>query len=329
LRKHGAALPDCGNANVTGVACNMDATCECTATSGCNGLAKEIVKLTPLVNDVFQTDFTPATVFNSFWIALGRSSSESCAAQAIVLDVASGLDPVTASNRTSWAQTAILWNLVQSQDAAATQELKDFVNGADWNSLSDSDGPLRDSDYGTFSTTMSGFTFNFARQEVTQPSVSFISNAQPTTQQANKANADAKATLDRMYSYALASATQQAAALKAHWTNVLQLAADDLPTFVSLFLSADILLPFDAESDVITQLNNTETSTPFPPPLSCYPNLQEDSVRRVTSFESSAFVLPAVSSESSFDTTGCYPSRPVYGVLDVLRLRLPFVDSRT
>ncbi|KAL1697299.1 hypothetical protein GGG16DRAFT_83753 [Schizophyllum commune] len=328
LRKHGEALPDCGNANVTGVACNLDATCECTATSGCNGLAKEIVKLTPLVNDAFQTDFSPATVFNSFWVALGKSSSESCAIQAIVVDVADGLDPVTASNRTSWAQMAILWNLVQSQDAAAAQEMKDFVNGADWNSLSDADGPLRDSDYATFSTTVSGFTFNFARQEVTEPSVSFVSNAQPTTQQANKANDDAKATLDRMYSYALASATQQAAALKTYWTNILQLAADDLPTFVSLFLSADILLPFDAESDIVSQLNTTDLSTPFPPPLACYPSLDSDAVNRVNSFETSAFGLSTISAATSVDTS-CYPTRPVYGVLNVLRLRLPFVDSRT
>ncbi|TRM66196.1 hypothetical protein BD626DRAFT_453466 [Schizophyllum amplum] len=328
LQKHERALPDCGNVNVTGMACNLDATCECTATSGCNGLAQEIVRLTPLVNDAFQTDFTIAGVFNSFWVALGTSSSGSCIAQALVVDVAEGLDPVTASNRTAWAQMAILWNLVQSQDVATAQGLKDFVNGADWTSLSNPDGPMTDSDYPTFSTTVSGFTFNFATQQVTEPSVSFVSNAQPITQQANKPNDDAKATLDRMYSYALASATQQASALKTYWTNVLQLAGDDLPTFISLFLSADILLPFDAEGAVISQLNGTDASTPFPPPLACYPSLTDDNIRRVNSFESSAFGLSTVSSASEFDRS-CYATRPVYGILDILRLRLPFVDARS
>ena len=108
----------------------------------------------------------------------------------------------------------------------------------------------------------------------------------------------------------------------------MQLAADDLPTFVSLFLSADILLPFDAESDIVSQLNNTDSSTPFPPPLACYPNLDSDAINRVNSFETSAFGLSTILAATSVDTS-CYPTRPVYGVLNVLRLRLPFVDSRT
>lgn len=40
------------------------------------------------------------------------------------------------------------------------------------------------------------------------------------------------------------------------------------------------------------------------------------------------FGLSPLSPASQFDSS-CYPDRPVYGILDVLRLRLPFIDSRT
>lgn len=40
------------------------------------------------------------------------------------------------------------------------------------------------------------------------------------------------------------------------------------------------------------------------------------------------FNLVSASAASQFDTS-CFTGRPVYGVLDILQLRLPFIDSRT
>ena len=43
--------------------------------------------------------------------------------------------------------------------------------------------------------------------------------------------------------------------------------------------------------------------------------------------ETSVFGLDAASSASTFDNS-CFPTRPVYGVVDILGMRLPFPDSR-
>jgi hypothetical protein len=76
----------------------------------------------------------------------------------------------------------------------------------------------------------------------------------------------------------------------------------------------------------VANLLTNSSSTPFPPPVACYPGLNTAQVQTVNSVESSVFSLPQISPASAFNVS-CYADRPVYGVLDVLRLRLPFVDS--
>lgn len=74
-------------------------------------------------------------------------------------------------------------------------------------------------------------------------------------------------------------------------------------------------------------MSNT-SNTPFPPPLACYPGLSTTTLGRVNQFETSVFGLSSVTSPSQFSTS-CFPNRPVYGVVDLLRMRLPFPDNRT
>lgn len=92
------------------------------------------------------------------------------------------------------------------------------------------------------------------------------------------------------------------------------------------------MLPFDATSAPgqhnISLLLTNSTSTPFPPPLSCYPGLTSTQTQALQELESTVFGLSQAPSASTFDTS-CYPDRPVYGVLDLLALRLPFPDGRT
>ena len=131
-----------------------------------------------------------------------------------------------------------------------------------------------------------------------------------------------------------ASSTQRQVALNTYWQSVLALDINDLSTFLSAFRSAPILLPFDATgspggqaiSDLLTSAINRTLS--FPPAAGCYPGLSSTQVQRINTVETVVFGLPALtSSPSSFDST-CFASRPVYGILDVLRTRLPFDDSR-
>lgn len=71
---------------------------------------------------------------------------------------------------------------------------------------------------------------------------------------------------------------------------------------------------------------NATNSSSFPPPLACYPGLDASSIAQVNQIEQQIFGLPAASTQPSFNSS-CFSTRPVYGRLDLLQLRLPFYDS--
>ncbi|KAF5390303.1 hypothetical protein D9757_002837 [Collybiopsis confluens] len=324
-QKQTSSLPKCSSENITGTSCDLDATCVCTTSnSGCNGLAQSIITLTPTMNQLFDTNIPISLVYTAIWLAQGSSIGENCASQALLIDTP-GLPEQDTPNRTSWARSAMLWNLVQSQDVTAVQSLQSFTKNAPWSNLH-SDGPV--SGQSSFSTAASGFTFDFAAQTVTQPAVSFAENGQPVNEQISRAGSVATAALDRMYSYAVASSTQHSNALQLYWTNVIDQKLSDLSSFRSAVISSSILIPFDATNNQVESQLSNSTSQMFPIPISCYPNLNEPQVQQIDAIEQNAFGLSAVGNATSFDSS-CYPDRPLYGVLDVLRLRLPFIDSRT
>lgn len=173
--------------------------CTSSISGQCDGLAQNIVQLVPTVNNLFTTNYSDNAVYVAIWTAQGSVPDSNCASQSLLIDVAPGLLAADYPNRTAWAQAALLWNLVQSQDTNSS--LQNFVINAPWSKL-DSDGPV-DDPLLTYSTSASGFTFDFASQTVTQQSVSFVSNGQPSSVQNSRVGATAHNTLDRMYSYAL------------------------------------------------------------------------------------------------------------------------------
>lgn len=313
----------CAN-DLAGAACNLNSTCVCTLSTRCDGLAKNIVDLIPQLNGAFSINMTANSVYNNIWLAQGSTTGSNCASQSLLVDVGKNLDQQTFPNRTHWAQTSLLWNVVQSQDLQASTELRTFVQNAPWQLLQASDGPLSINS-SKFTTTVSGFTFNFATQTISQPPVSFITQGQPTNAQVAQVGSVAGSTLDRMYSFALASSTQRDNALKNYWTTTLQQRIEDLATFKTALSTSPILLPFNGTSPAILSLYN---SSLFPPPLACYPGLGNVQLQQITALESGVFGLSPASNATQFDAA-CYPNHPVYGVLDVLRLRLPFLDSET
>ena len=122
-----------------------------------------------------------------------------CAAQARVVDVSPALDSQANPNRTEWAQGALLWSFVSSQNASSVEKLRDFISKANLNTLP-GDGPV--TGLSTFSTTQLGFTFDFAAQTISAPSVSFITDGQPSSAQLAEVDSTARTALDRMYSFA-------------------------------------------------------------------------------------------------------------------------------
>ena len=103
----------------------------------------------------------------------------------------------------------------------------------------------------------------------------------------------------------------------------------DLATFKATLSVSPVLLPFNASSPSIQTLYSNSTSSLFPPPLACFPNLASEVQQQINSVETSVFGLQPITDTPSNFNTSCYQDRPIYGVLDVLRLRLPFLDSQT
>ncbi|KAL0579097.1 hypothetical protein V5O48_002880 [Marasmius crinis-equi] len=325
VSRKGPSLPKCSG-QTTGMACDLNATCICTSNSSGSCLAKALVDAIPGMNAAFNTNYTLSSAYNSLWQAHTVTSDSDCVSQALLIDAAPGLKFADSPNRTGWARSALLWNLLQSQDTKAIQTMQDAIKQAPWSSIK-SDGVAEDKD-NKFSTTASGFTFNFATQTVSQPGVTFLSNGQPISTQISKVSGAALDALNRMYSFAFASSTQRQTALSNYWTSVLQQRADDLPAFKSAVISASILIPFDGTSSSLSPLMTNNSDSQFPPPLSCYAGLNQSVVDRINSVEQTVFGLSSASAAARFDTS-CFSARPIYGVLDVLRLRLPFIDSRT
>ncbi|KAH9984660.1 hypothetical protein BJV74DRAFT_776148 [Russula compacta] len=320
-------------ANRTGNTCNLDSTCVCTSaknTSQCEPLAQGLVSLIPIVNDRFNANFTPAFVVNAMSSSGASGLSNDCAAQARVVDVSPALDSQSVPNRTEWAQGALLWSFVLSQNTSSVGKLRDFISNADWSSLP-GDSPV--TGLSKFSTTELGYTFDFAAQTVSEPSVSFITDGQPSNTQLAEVSSTARTALDRMYTFASASSTLQATALTNYWQNVLQQDPSKFPTFVSLLISSPILMPFNANGTAgntsISSLLTNSTTAPFPPPLSCYPGLTQSQSQLVSNLETSVFGLSSPTTTQAQFNDSCFADRPIYGVLNILRLRLPFQDSQT
>ena len=273
-----------------------------------------------------------------------------CAAQARVVDVSPALDSQNEPNRTEWAQSALLWTFALSQNTSSVGRLRNFISKAHWRSLT-GDGPATGFS-SEFSTTQLGYTFDFAAQTISEPSISFVTDGQPSNAQLEEVDYTAHTALDRMYSFAsgecfveelvpdsssdprgrAASSTLRATALANYWQNVLQQDSSKLLTFMSLIISSPILLPFDANgtagNTLISSLLTNSSTAPFPPPLACYPGLSQSQFQLITNFETSVFGLSPPAVQTSVNVS-CYPNRPVYGVLNILHLRLPFPDSGT
>ncbi|KAF8484225.1 hypothetical protein JB92DRAFT_2837048 [Gautieria morchelliformis] len=323
--------------NQTGVKCNLDATCTCPSSiSGtCAApLAQALNSLVAPTSQLFAANITSAGLALVLYASQGTPITPNCVTQANFVDVGSVLDASRSPNRTQWAQAALLWTLFQTGDGDATRSLQSAVTSLPFGSLHNTDG-IESDPTGKFTVSSSGYTYNFANQTVSAPSLTFDVDASPSSLQVSRLNSAAEGSLDRMYSFASASSTQQQAALSTYWRSVLSLSLSDLPTFLTAFKSSPVLLPFDATaspggqaiSSLLTDAINRTLS--FPPAIGCYPGLSPSQLQRINAVETQAFGLAALNSTSSTFDSSCFSNHPVYGVLDVLRTRLPFSDSRS
>ncbi|KAB5592221.1 hypothetical protein CTheo_4318 [Ceratobasidium theobromae] len=352
----GKMVPDaggfaCSTTNRTGNLCDLDAACVCTSAVGgqCNPLAQSIADLVAPVNRLFDPSpaWTPASVALALWEIQGSPLlNANCANQAVLVDVGPALSTSEGgsaqSNRTQFARSALLWTLVESMDTNGTAQMQRFIQGLDFSRL---DGPNA---AGEFLYGAAGYQVDFGRMTVSQPAVTWVGAGRPSDAQVGLVGNDLRGALDRVYTFAsggfndlswlkwadflflflfylAASSAQRSTALARYWTNTLQLPAAKLSDFRTVASSSPVLLPFDADSSTITPLFSSPNQS-FPPPLGCWPGLAEETVDTIDAVEVRAFGLSAVSSAKSLDSS-CFSSRPVYGVLDIARTRLGFVQD--
>ncbi|KAG8976237.1 hypothetical protein FRC05_004487 [Tulasnella sp. 425] len=315
-----------------------DATCICTTPGAlCNPLAKSISDALPSTNNAMKTNYTTQSVALTLWDMQGSPVGGNCAQQAVLLDI----NPSHADDtHLQWARSAVLWSALQSEDGTASAELREFVTALDYSKTDQSDSSSNQTtlatdqgSVGPFQKLSSGFLFDFAQMAVTAPSLTWRAAVAPSDAETGQVSESMEGVLDRFYTSSNALSTQSSTPLQNYWVKDLNLDINLLSKFVAAVQSSPVLLPFDMtlgdnnkSLPSIMQLHDPKTVS-FPPPLGCNPMMSASQLQVLNSIEQNAFKLPEVATvPSSFDFS-CFASRPVYGVLDVLRLRLPFLDK--
>lgn len=324
---------------------STDSTCICTSAieGRCDPVAKSLIDLIVPTNEYFGINITAGSLGLKLLDLKGDTQGD-CSSQAKLVDVAPALSTLSFPRRTEWGRAALLYTLLQTEDLDALEKFRSAVAGSDFRSLSQDTpvvGPSR------MTIQSSGFLFNFAAMNFAPVAISWKDNSQASATQISRVGDAAGNALDRMYSFATgeysylkqpsdlnilsAASTQRSTSLMRYWTNDLQLPTNSLPKFLGALRDAPVLLPFDALSSPISNfLNSTLTSdsVSFPPPLACLTSVTGVDRTNLDVIEQNVFDLPSTQATPSVLDGNCFPNRPVYGVLDPLRLLQPFPDSR-
>jgi hypothetical protein len=308
-------------------------------------IAQGLLDILPATNSAFATNFTTKDVADSLFYAMGAPPNNDCAYQAILVDTGTKLRIETFPSRTAWARSTLLWNLIQTTDTSSTSYIRTFLEKTDFAALG-SDGVIEKSGY---QISSGGFVFDFARMAISFESVSWKDDSQVSSDGASRVPNSLSGVLDMMYSNALgeflylmlyeveldlfsiASSTQRQTALSKYWKSSLNQQPGDLSRFLAIVAASSIMIPFDATASragrkIVDLMPNATNTLSFPPPLACHPGLNVSSITRLNQIEQQIFGLPAASAQSNFDPN-CFSTRPVYGRLNLLQLRLPFYDS--
>jgi len=129
--------------------------------------------------------------------------------------------------------------------------------------------------------------------------------------------------------FSLASSDQRAIALQSYWEVDLALPRNNLPEFVSAMQRATAYFSFDAtyskNNTSIAQLFTNGTRLHVPPAAACIPN-SGNQLEFICEFQEHAFGLPEPDYYRNWNTE-CLDRHPVYGRLNPLRWRTPFING--
>jgi hypothetical protein len=303
-----------------------DATCVCPdGTSDCPyKLAKGLVTSASDANNLFSPPINTTTLAQSLGNRSDFAADSSCAAQAQLLDLVT-VDQSRLPKRSKWFRSVLLWDLATSEDFTSTL-LKDAIASHEYWLWQNNAAFAADPKY---QVLVHGYNVDLAFQKVFIPEQS-IDAARLEQGQLSRLDDSTRLAYAHVFSMAAAASTQRSNALQQLF-QALGFSPDQLNTFRQQVQASPVMFPFDATAQIgsqytmtIASSQNTASQT-FPLPISCQPNLSADQIADINAIEQQALGLPPASALSNFNST-C-SDRPLYGVLELFRLRLPFVEE--
>ncbi|ORY78832.1 hypothetical protein BCR35DRAFT_304821 [Leucosporidium creatinivorum] len=310
-----------------GTSCHLNATC--TGDSSLP-IAQGLLDVATTANTLFSPSFDASRlplIVNSY-LGSTPSPKKTCQSQLDLISLPN-LPISSYPTRLLWTEAAVAWGWGVSE---AKTGLRTFASALNFSPFGDEASTVPNSNY---QMIVAGLTFDLAQMTSSIPAVSWVSKASPSAEQVALVSSSASSTLDRMASYAVAGSKGRTTALQHLWSE-LGLADADLATFKSALQDAEVLVPFEATGSLPTGetmmslaqgLSNTSS---FPVGVGCMAGLSGEELSRVIEVEQKAFGLAALQVGGSFNASSCL-DRPLYGILNLLNLRLPFAstDNRT
>ncbi|GAA5892277.1 hypothetical protein JCM5296_003224 [Sporobolomyces johnsonii] len=312
-----------------GTSCHLNATCANPAGDGhlvAQGLLDVAGNAASLWQPSLNTSRLAYVVDN--YVFPSSSTAASCKFQ-FALVTLPNLPFSSFPSRLQWIESALLYTLALTESNSTANQFLTFASGLDYTKYGNSPATKPNSNYQIIA---GGFTWDLAAMQRSVQNVTWESAASPSSEAQSVMGAapEALAALERITAYAVASSAQRSTALAHYWNDTLRLSAADLATFRSVVQSAEIVIPLDATETIsgtsMMSLAAAQTNqSSFPPAIGCLPNLSDGDVQRVNNVEATVFGLADVTSSQALNGT-CL-DRPLYGLLNLLSLRLPFSSS--
>ncbi|GAA6035803.1 hypothetical protein JCM8097_005714 [Rhodosporidiobolus ruineniae] len=324
-----------------GTSCAFNATCVVVAQAagGTSRIAQGLLEIADTANGMWEPKVNTSrlgTVLERYILpssssssSASSSSSSSCAAQLSLL-LLPNLPSSKYPSRLSWSTAALLSTLSLTESNSSLWSLRTFASGLSFAQFGDSAASKPNSNY---QTIVGGYTFDFATMQRSAAGGEWEKTLSPSADavDAVAGAGDAAQALDTVTNNAVTASKQRTLALQHYWNDTLGLSSSDLATFRSAVQGAEVVIPLDATASVGgAQLMDvasvaTGNGSSFPPAVGCWPGLASAVVDKVNGVEESAFGLESVASGQAGNVT-C-TNRPIYGILNLLHLRLPFPSS--
>lgn len=303
----------------------LDTTCVCPSGSlDCaHPLAKSLVNAASYASTLFAPPINATRLAAS--LARLDGGQGGCASQLSILETPN-LDPSQYKARRRWTQAVFLWDAATSEEFS-NKALYDFQSGLSYWQWQDS--PSFEAQP-SFQINTHGYSVDFAYQRVFVMPRTLDELDVSQTSIARLSNASASA-LERVGAFSMAASTQRASALFSLFDR-LGYDASQLASFRSTIMASPVYFPFDigrsldSQSTMAIAFRNKDNGASFPLPATCTPDLPAGQLAELNRVEADVFGLPTASTSTDVQTN-C-TDRPIYGMLNILNWRLPFLDGQ-